>query len=228
MPVIYDWDFRIAPQGAAFVKRGSSVAGSPSLTGLVQTGQIDAGHWAADLVRVAATESVGLKAFRVLQGKLGGGVNFIRVPVFDDGQRPFPIVAGVPITPVASTEYTDGARFTDGTGFLESSIDITMAADAPRGSTKIDVTVTNAGAIGGGEYFSIRDRLYIIRQVISSNGGAQSWWIWPRLRDNILDGETLNFDRPICLMRLTSQEADDLVVDWGAWAFPDMSFVEAF
>ncbi len=226
--ILHDWDQSLAPQSASFAKRGLANKSPASLTGLVQTGQIDSGHWQATLNGVPVSQADGIKAFRALAGTLAGGAGIMRVPVFDKEQRPFPLVGGVPVGEAATTEFTDGSRFTDTTGFKELAVGIAMAVGASRGATKIDVTIATAGTIRGGEYFSIGERLYIIRQVISVSGADQSWWIWPRLRQAVVAATALNFDAPTCLMRLQAESADDLRTQWGIWAFANLSFVEAF
>jgi len=225
---IYDWDRSFAPQSIGFFKRGMTIGGTPSLTGFVQVGQIDAGHWRATMSNIPTGEPSGIKAFRALSGKLEGGGNLIRVPVFDDEQRPWPLSGGVPVAATAATEYTDGSRFTDGTGFKEGTVRITLNGNAEINSTQISVTIGTAGTISGGEYFTLGERLHVIREVLSVSGSNQTWWVWPKLRQTYASGSFLNFDTPTCLMRLDDEGADDLTVQYGIWGFPQMSFVEAF
>ena len=225
---IYPWPPEFTPRSAAFLERGISAGGAPSLSGLVQVGQIDAGHWRANLNRIPIAGPAGIKAFRAFAKKLEGGGGLCRVPVFDDEQRPWPLSGGVKVVATASTGFTDGTRFTDGTGFLELTILITLNGAAVLNATAIDVTIGTAGEISGGEYFRLGERLHQIREVISVSGADQKWWIWPKLRQNYATGVSLNFDNPTCLMRMEDESSADLELEFGAWGFVDMKFVEGF
>ncbi len=225
---VYDWDYRVAPRSVGFFRRGHTIAGSPAQSGLREIDEVKAEHWTARLGQVPAAGAIDVKAYRALSAISECGGNLIRVPAFDNEQRPFPLVDGVPISTVGSTEYTDQTRFTDGTGFKELTIKVKLTISHLRGSTEIAATVSNAGPITGGEYFTLGERLHCITEVLTVVGTLQTWRIWPRLRQNYPQNKPLNFDRPTCLMRLASDQADDITIEFGINGVANIEFIEAF
>ena len=202
-----------------------TIAGAPSLTGLSQVGQVDAGFWTARYSALPLPTPAIVRAYRALVARLEGGGNLVRVPVFDRAQTPW-ATPGVEST--TRTDFTDGTDYTDGTAFHERTIRITLKADVARGVTQIEATIDNAGTIEGGEYFTLGERLHIIREVVSTSGSDQTWWIWPKLRQAYVAGTFLGFDTPTCLMRQAAETDGDLMLEFGSRGFPDMAFVEAF
>lgn len=227
---IYDWPSVLGPRGVAFNKRGQTVAGPPSLTGRTQVASLDAGYWVAGYRGVNAGGASRVRAYRALTALLEGGAHQIRVPVFDVAQAPWPLdSAGNPITSVSQVAHSDDALFSDLTGYAQSSIDAYLTSAAALRATSVAVAFRNAGTRGGGEYFSIGDRLYLVRAVLADDGaGNLTLAIWPPLREAAASGAVLNFDRPVCRMRLASESSADLDLDWGRFGFPDMAFVEVF
>ncbi len=222
---IYDWPSTLPPRSGGFFRRGMTIAGQPSITGLAQVGQVDAGFWTARYSALPLASPAVVRAYRALAARLEGGGNLCRVPVFDRAQQPW-ATPGVEST--TKTDYTDGTQFTDGTGFHEPTIRITLQAAVARGVTQIVATIDNAGTIEGGEYFTLGERLHIIREVLSVSGADETWWIWPKLRQAYPAGTFLNFDTPTCLMRQEAETDGDLMLEFGSRGFPNMAFVEAF
>lgn len=225
--MIYDWDSSLAPKGIAFNRRGMSIGGPPGLGGRNQVAQIDAGYWIASLQQLAVGGPAAVKAFRRQMALLEGGAHQILVPVFDYSQAPFP--DGVTSWPPSATIYTDGTRFSDGTGYLDRLIDIVVAATAALRATRLTLTVNDADDIVGGEYFEIGlGRLHMITGIISEASPEITVSIWPPLRERVEAGATLNFDNPKCRMRLLNEGDDDIALQMGRYGFPDIQFIEAF
>jgi hypothetical protein len=164
-----------------------------------------------------------VKAWRAFIGLVEGGANAIRVPVFDREQIPWPVAGTYAAT---STGFDDGTTFTDGTGFYERVILITINGAAAKRATQIGATIGTAGTIAAGVYFSIKDRLHVIREVVSTSGSDQTWNIWPPLREAVADNAVIDFDAPACLMRFVSDPSTDLDLTYGRFGFPDIELVE--
>lgn len=223
--MIYLWDYHLKPEDVFFGRRGMTNQGPISLAGRTQVWQSDAGYWVADLNRIAVKRQ-SLKRYRRFTALLEGGAHQALVPVYDKYQSPWPVPGqyGSP-----SLGYTDGNRFTDGTGFLSHSIRISLLSAAAYRATVINITVESAGAIEGGEYFSIGlGNLYLISEVLATVGTDMTIRIWPPLRAALAAGELLQFDRPVCRMRLSSEGVDDVVVEKLRYGFPSLSFIEVF
>ena len=208
----------------AFNPRGMSVAGSPTMGGITPVTEYDSGYWMASVQLAAMDAGAQVKAFRALRAQLGGGANPLLVPASDEGQTPWPLPGGAEANLNDGIPFSDGTFFVGGVGFFSPSIKVTLAADAALRATAITPTVTTAGDIAGGEYFSIGERLYLLRQVLD-NG---DWAIWPPLREAVAAGTRLNFDKPVCRMQLTGDSAMDLMLGrlWKG-ATPSIDLVEA-
>lgn len=217
---VFRWPAILGARGIAFNQRGMTVSGSPTLSGRSPVTSYDAGFWIATLNVATLGQGAKIKTFRALRARLEGGAHQVRVPVFDDGQAPWPGSAHS----AAASGYSDDTRFSDGTGFVERVILVALAADAAARATRIDVTVTSAASITGGEYFSIGDRLHTVRQVLSPT----SWAIWPPLRERAAAGRALNFDAPVCRMQQIAESDMDLALGRLWTAQPDIAFIEAF
>jgi hypothetical protein len=168
-----------------------------------------------------------VKVFRSLAALLEGGANQIRVPVFDAARAPWAYNGNTPITAVSDVTFSDGSLFADGTGFYTQPITIDLSADAALRDIEIAVTVSQAGTIMGGEYFSLGDNLHVVKQVLDVDDTAQTWRVWPPLRQAWASGTQLNFARPVCKMRLAQEDSADLSIDLYS-AQPVMNFIEAF
>lgn len=215
---VYEWNPDLAPRGISFTRRGASVGGPPSFSGRSQVGEVDAGYWMAKLNTVNAGGKANVLAFRRQFGRQQGGAHQILVPVFDRANAPW-VTAGVY---AASTTYSDGTIYTDGTSYADPVIIVSLTSAAARRATQITPTVTSAGTISGGEYFSAGVHLYTIDEV-NDDG---TWTIWPPLREALASGYELNFDNPKCLMRLLNEGDDDLLLERGGYGFPDLTFIE--
>jgi hypothetical protein len=167
--------------------------------------------------------------WRAVRQLANGGASLMVVPRNDALFRPWP--AGVALAEV-ETPHSDLTLFSDGTGYEQSVIDI-VANAADLRATSLSITINKAGTLLGGESFSIRHgnlswRLYEIGSVVYTDASHAVISFNPPLREAILAGTQLEFDRPRCTMRLTAPGAMDLSVT--PWTFNSASgqFVEAF
>jgi len=225
---IHDWPALLRGAALQFDPRGMSVAGPRTVTGRTFTLGLDAGYWVATLALARLDKGDGINAFRALRARLQGASHAIRVPAHDQGQAPWVNAGGQAANELAASDYTDATDFTDGTGFYEPAIVVTLKTVAELRETEIEATVTTAGTISAGMLFSIRDRLYVVRDVIEVSGADQTWRIWPPLREDVFPaGLRLDFERPVCRMKLTGDDAMDLPLQRLWQAQPTITFEEA-
>lgn len=230
--MIYDWPSTLYAKGVAFNQRGMSVSGPVSMTGRIQTSSIDAGYWIATIPLAVLNTPTQVRAFRQLRALLEGGTHHIRVPVFDDGQAPWAYSGDTQITALSDVTFSDGALFADGAEFYQSPITVELSQDASLGDMSITVDVTFADEVIGGEYFSLGDHLYVIKQILADGADdsppttIQTWSIWPRLREDWPTGTDLNFARPVCRMKLVEESAMDLTLGLLWHGEPVVAFVE--
>lgn len=109
------------------------------------------------------------------------------------------------------------------TAHLDSAADLN--------DTTIDVALTaGANAPSLGAYLSIASRLHAIDAVSSLGSDVYRLTIWPWLRADAADNATVNFDTPLCEMRLASDtEGADALSSLDGMKFGSVSlrFVEA-
>lgn len=213
------WPSSLAPRRVALLERGMSVVGPASLSARRQVSSYDAGFWRIIYRGVPVNDAAKVKAYRALKSQLSGGSATILIPIYDSVNVPWP--TGVSANAVG--EFSDGTTYSDGTGFFNPAIDVTLNGDHDLRSTLLTVTKTSVGTISGGEHFSIGARLHRISKVVS----ATEWQVWPPLREDLLGGRALNFETPKCRVQLVGEDSGDLELERGLYGFVDMEFVEA-
>lgn len=167
--------------------------------------------------------------WRAVRQICNGGVTPIIVWRNDTLFRPWP--SGVSQSIGIDIAHSDDTLFDDGTGYYQPTIDIEAAATALR-ATSMDITINNAGALIGGESFSIEHetmdwRVYEIATIDMTSDTTATITFNPPLREAIEAGTTLEFDRPRCKMRLANPGSMDLsVVPW-TFNSASVEFVEA-
>ncbi len=192
-------------------------------TGAEQITASDAGRWKATLGGVRVGDGARRKLFRALQSLLEGGLTPILIPLCGADQ-PFPAGAAKTRTPLP---HGDGSFFSDGTGYAQDVIAVTLAAGAARRATELSVTKVQAGDLEPSHHFSIGERLYRIKAVQAQSASAATLTIWPPLREAVPAGAALRFDSPVCRMRLASDQEMDLELALRRSASLSIRFVEA-
>lgn len=198
------------------------------------------GFWTCSMLDVSLSGGGGLTGrdrqrvstllWRAVRQNARGGAAPIIVPCNDAGFRPWP--AGLAQTAGVDIPHDDGTVFDDGVGYYQATIDIRAAAAAELRDTSLDVVISYAGALLGGERFSIEHddgpRLYEIATVFYSDATHATITFQPPLRSDVAAGAVLEFDRPRCLMRLATPSAMDLSeVPW-TFNAASVEFVETF
>lgn len=197
-----------------------------SLSGLCgQTGYTKQGYLSKDRQKIST-----LLWRAVRQGAKGGAVAVV-VPRHDDLFVPWP--AGAARGNPVDQPHSDLTFFSDGTGYVQSTIAVTTEGAASLRATTLVLNLLNCGPLNGGESFSINHpdvgyRLYEIATVFYSNPGRAIVTFNPPLRGDVVDNTDVEFDRPSCTMRLTNGNSMDLTVQ--PWTFNSASvqFIEAF
>lgn len=177
----------------------------------------DAGVWKATLGSIRVSNSEQRKRFRALQVKLEGGLTPILIPLCGADQP----VSGNAFALWEPWPEDDELFFGDGATI------VTLASDAARRATQVSVTITTARVLEEGQHFSAGERLYRIKEIASQTDTAAILKIWPPLREALTTGAALEFENPVCRMRLASDQEMDLDLAMRRSAQPTVSFVEA-
>jgi hypothetical protein len=206
-----DVSFDIAPR---------TLAGPTSVSGKTQTVSTDAGIWKATLGSIVIRDRNTRLAFRAIANLMEGRLNPILVPLCR-GDQPIPSVDGL----YEDVPHSDEADHDDDTGYVGRVINVVTAAMAPR-ATSGAVTVAHGAVIEPGQHFSIGERLYRLRTVVWTGASTANITFRPPIREAVAFGTYLNFDDPVCRMRLVDDAQMDLDLQGRRFGAPSVSFVE--
>jgi hypothetical protein len=198
-----------------------SLAGPASVSGKAQVVSSDAGIWKASYSGFPVVDEQRVLAWRGISTLLEGRLRPILVPLW---RRYQPVPAGAEDAGLyMPVPHDDGSSFGDDTEYQGGVIDVRTIADAPVRAVSLTVSVNVAGDIQPGQHFSIDERLYRVR---SFDAGSGALTFRPPLREAVPAGTRLGFDTPVCRMRLASDDAMDLPLDFDRWGFPSVNFIE--
>ncbi|ULK98839.1 hypothetical protein [Bradyrhizobium sp. I71] len=223
---------------------GVAVAGGAIASGVGTLTRSDGGgYWTCQMSEIGLSgrsgqavpdrgrdrQRISTLLWRAVRQVAAGGVTNLIVPRNDALFRPWP--EGTAQAPV-ELPHSDGAWFSDDAGYYQPTIDIVAAGAAALRATSLEIEIANSGALLGGESFSIEHptwgwRLYEIATVDMVSDGEATITFNPPLREAVASGESLEFDRPRCLMRLAQPSSMDLrIVPW-TFNSASVDFVEA-
>lgn len=203
--------------------------GPRTFGGKQQVKVTDIGYWVASLSEFPIVHRDQILDWRgiiaALQGMAGdlvvGPLDDLRAPTF--GSYP-PVITGIP--------HSDGALFSDGSGYGQSTIRITLASSHPLRATSAILNIHQAGALRRGMYFSvydgIRPSLHIITKPPEIDGSQAKIQFLPPLRFPVGGGETVDFASPKAVMNLASADEGALDLDMGRWSRPSLELVESW
>lgn len=199
-----------------------SLAGPSSVSGVGQVAASDAGIWKASYGGIPVVNCQSITLWRALNTLLEGRMNSVAVP-YSMRCQPFSsdwesVHDGVP--------HSDGSPFADSGLYQSRLIDVHLTSNIPLRGTTANIALHTAYGVQPGQVFSIKDRLYRIRtlQMIGENTATITFR--PPAREAVSAGSEIEFDRPVCRMRLATDAEMDLPLDYGLWSFPTVNFIE--
>lgn len=206
-----------------------NLAGASNILGASQIAASDAGLWKATFAEFAVHQQGAdrIKLWHALSALVEGRLNPVLMPVPVTGRRPLPAgITDLDIEYPVVVPHEDDALFDDDTGYVTTFIHIEVSANAARRSTQLSLVKTVAGDLEPGMRFSIGERLYQIKAIVSQTASAATIRLNFPLREAASSGDLLEFDNPVCRMRLTDDAALDLALEYGRYSFPSISLVE--
>lgn len=222
MTIRWPCDMLVA-RDVSFDIASRSLAGPTSVSGKTQTVSTDAGLWKATLGSIVIRDRSTRLAFRAIANLLEGRLNPILVPVCRGDQ---PIIDGTVADGLYDeVPHSDDAFFDDDTGYVGGSIEVISAAMDARAVFGA-ITIAYGGTLEAGQHFSIGERLYRLRTVEYTGVNTANITFRPPLREAVAYGTYLNFDDPVCRMRLVSDDQMDLDLQLRRFGNPSVSFIE--
>lgn len=175
-------------------------AGPRTLSGRQQRAAPDAGHWGL-VAEFQVFTMDQLLDWRAMVAFLDGGLNSVRMGVFDERQAP---------TTVAP-------------------IDIALGADLALRATTARFAVASAGTLKRGMYFSIRNRLSVVtRPPEDLGGGLFDVTFWPPARAARSSGEPVEMANPRGTWRLADPKTGRLKLEGNYHGEPSLELEESF
>lgn len=196
-----------------------------SISGTSQVVSSGAGIWKAKLGEIAVASDNAVKCFRAIAGLLDGQAGAVLIPAYrtfnpmPEGAEELGLYDPVP--------FDDDAFFDDGTGFVSRVIDVQLTGAIIKGATSATIAINVAGQIEPSHRFSLGERLYQIRTITYSSPTAAAITFSPPAREAASAGDNLEFDDPVCKMRLATDAEMDIELQLNQYAFPSVNLVEA-
>lgn len=97
-----------------------------------------------------------LRYINKLGARLNGGFRYIVVPIPTDWFGPFPIVGKLPTPIMRGIPHSDGALFSDGSGYSQATVWGKFLADAGLNAGQVTVRVYGATRNIDGDWFSVQ------------------------------------------------------------------------
>jgi len=201
-----------------------SLAGPSSVSGVSQVVASDAGIWKATYAGIPVVDDQKVLAWRAINNLLEGRLISILVPIWR-WYQPVPAEADE-LALYDPVPHSDQSPFSDGSMYQGGVIDVTLASSIPLRGVTANISIKSADMIQPGQHFSIEGRLYRVRTVNYTSETTAAITFRPPAREAASVGARLEFDFPVCRMRLASDGEMDLPLDYGRWSFPTVNFIE--
>jgi hypothetical protein len=221
-----DFPLGLAPQSVLFDLENASRSGGVSTTGLERIIGSGASRWRATYSNIpvnTADEVLAYRAFKIgLRGRAG---TFLASP-FDRNTVNWPVDEfGRLLNPAFTRDRRlDGSIYQDPEIPAASQVVATFAASALRRATTVQIAVSQGSSIKAGQYFSpSAGRLHVITEVVTLGTYA----IMPPLRDAATIGQSVNFTRPTCEMRLATDDSGALDLQLARFGSVTIDMIEA-
>ena len=182
-----------------------------------------------------------------VSARMNGSFRFMVVPILSDWMGPFPVDSrDIPQPIISGIPHSDGALFSDTSGYSQATVFGTMATDAPLNAGQITLNIFgNSRNLRWSDWFSIyhptkgwrayrywesNDPIPVTATVdgVSYTGQQYLLALDRPLREAVTAGTRIEFARPRCVMKFPS----GFTLAWeaeGWWqSKPTMQFVEAF
>lgn len=211
----------LRPQNVAFDIASRSLAGPTSVSGLTQVVASDAGIWKATYGSVIVNRRNHVLAWRAIATLMEGRLGSILVPLC----RAYQPVAEDGV--LDSVPHDDDAFFDDDSGYVGESILVTLGGSLAARAVAANIVIEYGGDIEPGMHFSIGERLYRVRTIVYSSDTAAAITFRPPLREAATSGAILDFDDPICRMRLATDQEMNLELALRRFGTPTVNFIEA-
>lgn len=179
------------------------------------------GRWRVDFTGISLRTAFQQRLWSAWAGFLGGGINECLVPTLSlaTGPRPQAWDKAVRVTKLT----WDDPIWPTSVAYARPTMIAKFLANAPLRSTSVQIELTSAGKIEGGEKFSVGDYAYrIIRRT-----GTDTYQIEPPLREQVYTNQPVEFNWPVVKCRLVPGQDMEGAIRMGRFSDVSISFVES-
>ncbi|BCH32642.1 hypothetical protein MesoLjLc_45720 [Mesorhizobium sp. L-8-10] len=207
-------------QNPGFNMAPRTLAAPPSVSGKAQVVATDAGIWKVTFGQVVVNNRQRVLAWRAIDNLLEGRLGKILVP-FCRAYQPVPTNDGL----LEAVPHSDDTPFSDGTEYQGVAMSVRLSGAVAARAVSASITA-DGGTIEPGQHFSIGERLYRVRTIVYHTTTTATITFRPPLREAAGAGAEMDFDDPVCRMRLASDDAMDLELALRRFGTPTVNFVE--
>jgi hypothetical protein len=231
MAIIIDWPSALKPIHALmpYIENNTTSSGS-SITGIERLVSTDAGRWRYGF-RLTIKTVAHVMAWRSLMAQTETRANIIRVPI-EDCRYDVAATSGLRSLYRGKIQdvkipHSDGALFSDGSGYSQNFVNGVVTSAATQGSTSITVTMPVGAIPQVGHHFGADDYFYRIKSVKLISGTTYTFTSEPRMRAAIPKGKELQFDNITCLMRFSYDAVSRVEMQLMKFSDIEVDFIEA-
>lgn len=205
-----------------------NLRGPSAPSGFTQVVSNSAGIWRATFSDIPVYNKEMIKAWRAIDTLAEGMLNPISIPVWDYPRSPGSADDyGRNIRDFStSLPHSDGTYFSDDAGYVGSFSTAKVNATASTGAVTVVINKVTPFSVEPGQRFSINHRLYQIRTVTSQSSNIATVTVRPPLREALNVGDVVEFNYPRLRVRLVSDEAMYLPLNFNQQSFPSLDFIE--
>lgn len=218
----------LRPRDVKFDIAPRTLSAPASVSGVSQVVASDAGIWKATLGNIVINKRNHVIAFRAIANLLEGRLGNILVPLCRAYQ---PIPDGFTSTTAAAlldeVPHGDDTLFGDDTGYSGGTMSVSLASGISARAVSANIVIEYGGEIEPGQHFNIGERLYRVRTITYTTPNTAAMTFRPPLREAASAGDILEFDDPVCRMKLADDAAMDLDLSLRRFGNPTVNFVEA-
>lgn len=176
------WPFDdLKPRHIGIYPCAAPIGGGVSMAGREPVIDSGAGYWRIEYGGVYVKTRAQVRKWRETEVAFEGRGRSMLIYLFDGKRAPWPGTPGGSLTALADAAVAEGAT--------------TIAIDA-----------TGLAALTVGMHFSVGHYAYRIKEISSVISNVYTCTIWPKTREAIADGASLEFGKPILRVKLQSDD----------------------
>lgn len=230
MADVVQWPEQILkPQTISVDIAHRNLRGPSAGSGFTQVVSNSAGIWKVTFSDIPVYTANMIKLWRTVDTLVEGQMGSISIPVWDHPRSPNSTDnygSNIRDFYLYDVPHDDDAFFSDDSGYESTYTEVEMSQATTSGGVELRTVKGTDFELEPGHRFSYNDRLYQIQKIISQGATTARFTVRPPLREDIPNGARLEFDNPRLRVRLTSDTAMFLPLNFNQQSFPPLDFIE--